>query len=104
MKTEVVHTRVDPSLKSECDDIFSKLGLTTSHAITLFLNQVVLHGGLPFSLSIPNSGIEEVKFAENINSVDGTKPSEKGERIMELYANGEIDYETAQFAIKRLYK
>lgn len=34
----------------------------------------------------------------------GVKPSEDAQRIMRLYSRGEIDYETAQFAIRRLYQ
>ncbi len=36
--------------------------------------------------------------------VDGVAPSQGAERILGLYARGEIDYETAQFAIGRLYQ
>ena len=37
-KTEVIHTRVSPEVKAECDYIFSQLGITTSYAISLFLS------------------------------------------------------------------
>lgn len=104
MKTEVVHTRVDPNIKKECDEIFKTLGLTTSHAIMLFLNQTALEKGLPFSLSIPENTDDLLRFGEAVNSVEGASPSLKAKRILRLYAEGEIDNETAQFAIKRLYK
>ena len=45
-KTEIVHTRISPETKAECDYIFNKLGITTSYAITMFLNQVSLRKGL----------------------------------------------------------
>ena len=44
-KTEIVHTRISPEIKAECDYIFNKLGITTSYAITMFLNQV--SGNIP---------------------------------------------------------
>ena len=50
-KTEVIHTRVSPEVKAECDYIFSQLGITTSYAISLFLSQVSLRKGIPFVLS-----------------------------------------------------
>ena len=55
-KTEIVHTRISPETKNECDYIFSKLGITTSYAITMFLNQVALRKGIPFEikLEVPN--------------------------------------------------
>lgn len=44
-----------------------------------------------------------VEFAVNANSVDGGIPSKKAQKIMELYACNDIDYETAQFALRRLH-
>jgi DNA-damage-inducible protein J len=46
--------RVRPALKEETEEIFQNLGLTTSEAFNLFLEQVRLHRGLPFPLEIPN--------------------------------------------------
>lgn len=53
-KTATVRARVEPELKKNVEGVFSKLGLTTSDAITLFLNQVALVGGLPFPVRVPN--------------------------------------------------
>lgn len=101
-KSEIVHTRVLPETKAECDYIFNKLGITTSYAITMFLNQVVLRRGMPFDLVLPEKE-DLVSFAENISSVDAGKPSEKAKQIMRLYDEGIIDLETAEFAIRRLH-
>ena len=103
IKTEIVHTRVSPEVKNECDYIFNKLGITTSYAITLFLNQVTLRKGLPFDVVLPEKE-DLVSFAENVSSVDAGKPSQKAKQIMRLYDDGIIDLETAEFAIKRLHK
>ena len=46
---------------------------------------------------------QDLKFAISVATVDGVKPSEDAQRIIRLYSRGEIDYETAQFAIGRLY-
>ena len=101
-KSEIVHTRISPETKAECDYIFSKLGITTSYAITLFLNQVSLRKGIPFDVVLPEKE-DLVSFAENVSSVDAGKPSEKAKQIMRLYADGIIDFETAEFAINRLH-
>ena len=101
-KSEIVHTRVLPEIKAECDYIFNKLGITTSYAITMFLNQVVLRRGMPFDVVLPEKE-DLVSFAENISSVDAGKPSEKAKQIMRLYDEGIIDLETAEFAIRRLH-
>ena len=102
-KSSIVHTRISPEVKEQCDYIFEKLGITTSYAISLFLNQVSLKRGLPFEVALPK---EEnlVEFAENVSSVDSNKPSNKAKEIMKLYEQGIIDFETAEFAIMRLHK
>jgi len=42
--------QVDPELKQDVEDILQELGLTMSQAITLFLEQISLKKGLPFTL------------------------------------------------------
>jgi DNA-damage-inducible protein J len=54
-KTEMVHARVDPQLKKAAERVFTKIGISTTEAIRLFLKQVELHKGLPFPVSIPNA-------------------------------------------------
>ena len=102
LKSSIVHTRVSPDTKEKCDYIFSKLGITTSYAITMFLNQASLRGGFPFEIVLPEKE-DLVSFAENVSSVDSGKPSDKAKKIMKLYEDGVIDYETAEFAIMRLH-
>ena len=53
-KTRMVHARIDPQLKISAERIFTRIGISTTEAIRLFLKQVELHKGLPFALSIPN--------------------------------------------------
>jgi DNA-damage-inducible protein J len=50
----MVHARIDPQLKKSAERIFTKIGISTTEAIRLFLKQVELHKGLPFPVSIPN--------------------------------------------------
>jgi len=52
-KSAVVTARVDPKLKHEAERIFAEIGLTTSQAVALFLKQVGLRNGLPFSVRVP---------------------------------------------------
>jgi DNA-damage-inducible protein J len=64
-KTDFISARIEPSLKASAEGVLSKLGLSTSEAITLFLNQVVLRQGLPFAVKLPNAqtnkAIEELE-------------------------------------------
>jgi DNA-damage-inducible protein J len=54
MKTETVRARIDPELKRETDEVLRELGLSTTEAIRLFLNQVRIRRGLPFTLTLPD--------------------------------------------------
>ncbi len=58
-KTTMITARVDPTLKRKTEKVLKNLGLTTSQAITLFFNQIVLRQGLPFAVAIPNSDTEK---------------------------------------------
>ena len=53
-KTATIRARVEPSLKSEVDEILSNLGLTASETIHLLYRQIKLQRGLPFDVRIPN--------------------------------------------------
>lgn len=102
-KTETVHTRVTPEIKRKADSIFESLGLTTSQAIMLFLTATVNHNGMPFELSLPSEEDQDLAFATAIATVDGVPPSDDAKRLFLLYKRGEIDIETARYAIRRLH-
>ncbi len=51
----MIHARLDPKLKRSAERVFSKIGISTTEAIRLFLRQVELHKGLPFPVTIPNA-------------------------------------------------
>ena len=53
-KTGTVHARIEPTLKNETEELFHKLGLSVTQAITLFYKQVQMRKGLPFDVVIPN--------------------------------------------------
>ena len=54
MGDAMVRARVDPHLKDETDKIFAELGISTTEAIRMFLAQVKLRRGLPFSVGLPS--------------------------------------------------
>lgn len=53
-KTANLCVRIDPEIKKQAEDIFKELGIPVSTAIKIFYKQVILRGGLPFDISIPN--------------------------------------------------
>lgn len=61
-KTETIHIRVDSDLKENASYLLEQLGISTSEAIKMFLNQVVLTRGLPFDVKLPKYN-EETELA-----------------------------------------
>lgn len=77
VKEAVVSARVDPELKTNVEQVFKALGLTTTQAITLFFKQVEFWNGLPFEVKIPNQdtvqALEDARARQNLvtfNSLD----------------------------------
>lgn len=58
-KTETLHIRIDPEVKSKVEAILNRLGMSTTEAVTIFLYQVILQGGLPFSVKLPLANDEK---------------------------------------------
>ncbi len=58
----------------QVENIFKKLGLTTTAAINLFYHHVLINNGIPFELKIPNDEtikvFEETDRGENLNSYE----------------------------------
>lgn len=105
MKSEVVHARVDSQVKMESEKILNSIGISISQAFDLFLRQVALKKGIPFKLdNKENKETDIEKLAYIINKTDGGEPHPQTKKILHLYAAGDIDYETAKFAILRILK
>lgn len=72
-KTATIQTRVDPVVKKNAQAILSKLNITMSEAISMYLTQIALHRGIPFELTIPGDltakTLEESENGENLHSV-----------------------------------
>ncbi len=68
-KTSTIHLRIEPEIKADVDKLLGRLGISTTDAINIFLNQVILTGGLPFPVKIPRPNKETLaalKEAEDI--------------------------------------
>ena len=53
-KDAIINARVESELKNNVEKIFKKLGVSTTEAITIYFNQIIMHKGLPFEVKIPN--------------------------------------------------
>lgn len=105
MKNEVVHARVQSDVKVESEKVLSAIGITLSQAIDLFLRQVILKKGIPFKLDSEEKEENDIsKLAYLINTVDGKEPSSKAKKIINLYARGDIDLDTAKYSLTRMHQ
>ena len=53
-KTAYIRTRVRPQIKKDAERVLNRLGISTTDAISVYLRQIALQGGLPFEVKIPN--------------------------------------------------
>lgn len=91
-KSTGIYVRVDPKTKSEVENVFNDMGITTSRAVNMFLTKVAKEKRIPFTLSaVPHvKYLDEMSNDEIIDMVsESYKRIEDGE-----YITGEefIDY------------
>ncbi len=92
-KSATLNLRVNPTLKQDAEKVLGRLGIPMSTAVDMFLNQVVLVGGIPFSVTIPNAP----------ESIDATKMTEtqihaKIQRGYDDYKAGRVQDAARAFA------
>ena len=54
-KTMTLNLRVNPAVKQQAEDVLKQLGIPMATAVDMFLRQVSLTGGIPFSVSLPKA-------------------------------------------------
>lgn len=54
-KTATLNLRINPAVKQHAEDVLSKLGISMSTAIDMYLNQIALTGGIPFAVALPKT-------------------------------------------------
>lgn len=88
--SNILHVRMDSTLKENVANILDTLGLSESDAVKLFYKQIELHGGLPFDVKIPERILAEQKIvlelreAENSIKKEGTIPLDKVKKDFNL--------------------
>lgn len=53
MKTANVNVRIQENIKTQAEHILEAMGISRATAIDMFYRQIILHNGIPFSLTIP---------------------------------------------------
>ena len=85
----IIQTRVNVELKKNAEDIFSKLGLSLSDAIRMFLSQATLNRGMPFTPMLPNEPNRETKQA--IADTEAGHGVKSYKNVDEMFKDLELD-------------
>jgi DNA-damage-inducible protein J len=71
MSNVTIQSRVSPELKQQAEAIFGALGLSTSDAIRMFLQQSVNVGGLPFQPAVKRPNEQTLEAMKEIEDGGG---------------------------------
>lgn len=71
MSNVTIQSRVSPELKQQAEAVFGALGLSTSDAIRMFLQQSVNVGGLPFQPVVKQPNQETLEAMKELESGGG---------------------------------
>lgn len=82
-KTDTLHIRVEPSVKQRAEETLNDLGLSITEAINVFLNQVILHDGIPFEIKKPKFNKETIQAMEDIKN--GKNLSKTFDNVEEMF-------------------
>ncbi len=58
IKSANICARIEPEIKEQAESILAALGIPASNAIAMFYKQIILNGGLPFDVKLPNYSLD----------------------------------------------
>ncbi|WP_294521204.1 type II toxin-antitoxin system RelB/DinJ family antitoxin [uncultured Anaerovibrio sp.] len=91
-KSGTLNLRVNPTLKQNAELVLYRLGIPMSTAVDMFLNQIVLVGGIPFPVKLP-----QVPDCINATNMTEGQIHEKLKRGYESYQAGMVHEAKAAF-------
>lgn len=87
MKTDIISTRIDHSLKVEFTRVCEELGLSPSQAIKLFAKAVINYGGIPFELKVKQPNETTIKAMHELENDKVYKAKSTSEMFKDLDVN-----------------
>lgn len=76
-KTANLNIRIDPDIKEQAEQLFSRFGITTTDAVNIFLHQCLNFGGIPFELKVNKPNAETIAAMEEADRIS-RDPNVKG--------------------------
>ena len=91
-RTADLHIRLDPETKAGAEQLFSVFGITITDAVTMFLRQSLLVGGLPFEVRQPRYNAEtEAAMQEARDIAAGRVQAKVYHSVAEMNADIDAD-------------
>lgn len=83
-KTANVTARVQPEIKQQAEAILEQIGLPVSVLIDTLYRQIILTGGVPYSLTIPKIPTRDSMTEEQFNGLmeNGYSQAKSGQAIL----------------------
>ncbi len=85
MNTVATNVRLDKETKDEATQILDGLGLSLSAAFNMFLKQITLRNGLPFSVEYPKPSRELLKAIKEADKLAKDPNAKTYENLDELW-------------------
>ena len=82
-KTMTLNLRVNPTVKQQAEDVLKQLGIPMATAIDMYLRQITLTGGIPFSLSLPKAPAADTMTDDQLHAAlqVGIKEIQNGDTV-----------------------
>ena len=93
IKTTTLNLRVNPAVKKQAEEILAELGIPMSTAINMYLRQINMTGGIPFSIELP-----KVPNEINADLMSKEELHTKLERGYADYENGRVTSASEAFS------
>lgn len=83
VKSANVTARVQPEIKQQAEAILAEIGLPVSVLINTLYRQIIMNGGIPYSLSVPKIQTRDSMTDEEFDAVmeTGYRQAKSGQTI-----------------------
>lgn len=84
-KTAVITTRIETEIKEEAERILEQLGMSMSQAISMYIRQLVMQRGLPFTVQIHDNP-SSVEFLRSMSGIVNSGQSDTSSNVEGIVA------------------
>ena len=92
-KSATLNLRVNPEVKQQAEQILKQLGVPMSTAVDMFLRQISLTGGIPFTVALPSA-----PTAINADAMSTDQPRAELEAGFDDILEGNVEDASTAFA------